>query len=173
MTNFSTLRSRRFASRQIKSTQQIVSFCLGNQWFALPILALQKVISLEDIELEFEATGIGSIEYEHRDLLVIDPAQHIFNRLPRDSQPSFNFQASPYLIIMQDHRDNAIGLPISSQPVMYRVRESDFKALSQTDLQPTQIPNYSSQAIKISDRQSLLLLDLQPLIQQLSSTNIL
>ncbi len=180
-----TLLSRRFEAREIDNTQQIIAFILARDWFALPILEIQKVIPLETIAGDSGDRGIGITIYEDREVLIVDVAKQIFNQSSTPRQREATTERSPsrststiesylsndraqrYLVLLKDEADNIVGLPIDSQPVMYRVHPSDFKSLPETYLASGNIQCISSQIIDLPDRPLIFLLNRQQLIESL------
>ena len=91
MAILSTLRSRRFAAVQTETTEQIITFCLRQEWFALPILAVQKVIPLGKVYGDPQGTGVSITAYEEQEIVVIDVAKFIFQDLSSSDQKSSEF----------------------------------------------------------------------------------
>ncbi len=147
MFNTSTWRqSRRSAISKTKADQPIIAFKLDKHWFALPILAIQKVISLSQINRQLSESKIDIYQYKNQELLIIDIAQHIIgNSSPFTSEintnssllkssKSIKHSSFYYVAILQQETELVIGLPLNSQPVMYKVKQSDFQALTTTEL---------------------------------------
>lgn len=158
MSEFSTLRSRRFAARQTESTQQAIAFRLGQTSFALPILAIQKVVPLAELN-----------RYQDRELPIIDVTNSILcyfshHKINQNSQAE-DLESERYLIILDDGSQDVIGLPIDSQPTLCRVSESSFKPIPETYQANDGIKSISSQIIELPDRSIVLLLNPQKLIQ--------
>lgn len=176
MSIFSTLRSRQFANRQNQAKQQIIAFRLFEEWFAVPILAVYKVIPLGKIYGDPGNKGISFTNYDDKELLVIDVAKYIFSGLTNSNSPEtkttddnradlqgFEAMELRYLIILEDQNTNLVGLPIDSQPLMYRVEQSAFKALPQIYLEKTNIQYISSQIIEIPETPVMFFLDTEKL----------
>lgn len=179
MTIFSTLRSRRFAATQTEETKQMITFRLRQEWFALPILAVQKVVPLGKVYGDPKGTGVSITAYEGQEIIVIDVAQLIF----RDSSSSNNFELETdiqtsefsflewekqrYLIIinLNEETQDLLGLPIDSQPAMRRVTKSTFKTLPQAYLNQGNINCVSAEIIELPDHQPIFLLNPQALAQ--------
>lgn len=163
----STLRSRRFETRTIDNSQQMIAFMLASEWFALPILEIQKVIPLGTIAGDPSGRGIGITTYEQQKVLIVDIAKLIFNQSHTLINSPSDGQLQRYLILLPDKVNNLIGLPIDSQPIMYRVSPGDFKALPEAYLVSGNIRCISSQIIALSDRPVIFLLNRQQLTQML------
>ncbi len=163
MPTHSTLRSRRFEARATDNSQQMIVFMLASEWFALPILAIQKVIPLGTIAGDPSGRGIGITTYEKQEVLIVDVAKLIFNQSDTSVSSSLDEEMQRYLVLLLNDTNKIIGLPIDSQPVMYRISPSDFKALPEEYLASGNIKCISSQIIALSDRQIIFLLNPQQL----------
>jgi chemotaxis signal transduction protein len=173
MTIFSTFRSRRMANKKARSVEQMIGFRLDREWFALPILAIHKVIPLNKVYGDPQNTGISVTNYEGQKLLVIDVARQIFNNQVSIKQPEssnslmqdfLTLEQQRYLLILETETNNLIGLPIDSQPTMYRVDNSAFKPLPEVYLAQGNIQCVSSEIIEFPDLPPLFVLDPQKLI---------
>jgi purine-binding chemotaxis protein CheW len=151
--NLSTLRSRRFAARQQEATQQIIAFQLLDFWFALPILAIEKVITLDKI----------NNNQDHRKLLLIDTTKKIFDFSSAKTIKK-QLNETQYIILLSNEQTIKIGLPIDSQPFMYRPKMSDFKSLSESNLNNRNFQCLSDQVVYLADK-ILLVLSLKKLIE--------
>jgi purine-binding chemotaxis protein CheW len=164
MTIFSTLRSRRFAHQNKQSELQMLAFRLQSEWFALPILAIQKVIPLGKIYGDPKHKGIGLTNYNQQELLVIDIGRCIFNYC----EPEFSIEISEsecqrYLIVIEDENANFVGIPTDFQPVILRVDRDNFKSLPEVYLQQGNIQCVSSQVIELPEFPLIFLLETQQL----------
>lgn len=177
MAIFSTLRSQRFAAVQTEITEQIITFCLRQEWFALPILEVQKVIPLGKVYGDPQGTGISITAYENQEILVIDVAQFIFQDLSSSDLVSTEIDATTadvswldweqqrYLVIINFNKttQNLLGLPIDSQPVMRRVTKSNFKTLPEAYLNQGNINCVSEEIIELPEHPPIFLLSTQSL----------
>ena len=173
MAIFSTLRSRRFAAVQTETTEQIITFCLRKEWFALPILAIQKVIPLGKVYGDPQGTGVSITAYEEQEIIVIDVAKFIFQDLSSsdlvDAAESdlsgLEWEQQRYLVIINLHRQtqDLLGLPIDSQPVMRRVTKSNFKTLPKAYLDRGNINCVSEEIIELPEQPPIFLLNPQSL----------
>ena len=165
MTNFLTLRSRRMANKKARVVEQMIGFRLDREWFALPILAIHRVVPLGKIYGDPKNTGISLTTYEDRELLVIDVAKQIFNEdkpTEHDREKANakleNFgdlEQQRYLVILENEGEsmsrNFLGLPIDSPPTMYRVESNAFKPIPEAYLDRGNIQCISSQIIELTD----------------------
>ncbi|VEP18590.1 CheW domain protein [Hyella patelloides LEGE 07179] len=174
---FSTLRSRRIANKKAQAVAQMIGFRLYQEWFALPILAIQKVVPLGKVYGDPHDTGVSITTYEEQELLVIDVVKQIFrDRTPLVSEPEptnsvgedfLDISQQRYLLILQDDNNHRIGLPIDSQPTMYRVETSAFKPLPEAYLDRGNIQCVTSEIIELPDLPPLFVLDPPKLISSM------
>ena len=188
MAIFSTLRSRRMNNKKAQAVQQVIGFRLDREWFALPILSIHKVIPLGKIYGDPQNTGISLTTYEGKEILVIDVAKQIFNQqtssekitttsISEESKRDFfDLNQQRYLLILEElqakdsvdsadnQATNLIGLPIDSQPTMYRVESTAFKPLPEAYLVRGNIQCVSSEIVEIPQFPPLFVLDAQKLI---------
>lgn len=185
MAIFSTLRSQRLATVKTETTEQMITFCLRKEWFALPILAVQKVITLGKIYGDPQNTGVSITAYEEKEIVVVDVAKFIFQdfsssdidtfstktELERDVStfiPSFlDWEQQHYLVIINinENTEELLGLPIKDQPVMRRVTKSNFKALPKAYLNQGNIKCVSKEIIELPEHPPIFLINPQHLAQ--------
>jgi purine-binding chemotaxis protein CheW len=171
MTLFSTLRSERSATLQKEAIQQFITFRLREEWFALPILTVQKVIPLEKVYGDPQGTGVSFTNYRDQQIMVVDVGKRIFGEktisLPTldeyDIFSQFHEEEQRYLLIIHQEDQDMIGLPIDSQPAIRRVFSSAFKPLPQGYLALGNIQCISSQIIEIPDHPPIFILEHQQL----------
>lgn len=179
MAIFSTLRSRRIANKKAQAIEQMVGFRLDQEWFALQILAIHKIIPLGKVYGDPQNTGISITNYEGQELLVIDVAKQIFNNqasiLPEHKtanslvQNFFEITQQRYLLLLETKTNDLIGLPIDSQPTMYRVEASAFKPLPKKFLSQGNIKCVSSKIIELPNTPPLFILDPQKLLSSIKN----
>jgi purine-binding chemotaxis protein CheW len=163
MAIFSPLRSRRFAERQTEANEQMLTFRLCQEWFALPIDGVQKVVLLGKVYGDPNNTGISLTLYQERELLVIDVGHRIFGRSPSENLTG---EQTRYLLIVQNAKGDLVGLPVDSPPAIRRVPKSAFKTLPETYLAQGNIQCISSQTIELDDGTTFFLLDRDRLTAQ-------
>ncbi|PSB02973.1 chemotaxis protein CheW [Merismopedia glauca] len=156
MTIYSPLRYRRFTASQTETIHQLIGFRLRQEWFALPINTIQKIIPLGKVYGDPKGTGISLTNYEGQEVLVIDVGYQIFGDILSvdldQTEPRF-------LVIIASTNGKLIGLPIDSPPSVLRVPESSLTVLPETYLERGNIKCISSTMIQMSDRPPLFLLD--------------
>jgi purine-binding chemotaxis protein CheW len=176
MAVFSPLTSRRSSRRLAQATQQIIVFRLRNEGFALPIMAVQKVIPLSQIYGAPGGGGVGLTLYQDRELIVIDSGQKIFRGEPsRDSSKSeLPSQAEAaldettqdrYLLIVQNSSGQVVGLPIEKPPSLQRVPTSAFAPLSASYIAEGNLRCVSALIKLSSEEPPLFLLNPEKLVQ--------
>ncbi len=70
--------SRRLTSQKQEKRQQLITFLLSQEQFALPIHLIQKVIPLGKVYGDPQGTGLSLTNYQGQELVVIDVAHRIF-----------------------------------------------------------------------------------------------
>lgn len=170
MAILSRLRSRRFAAEQ-QSTQQLVIFRLCQEWFALPLNVIEKVIAQGRIYGDPERTGVSLTLYEDREIVVVDVGHRIFNRAKDLSNHHNSTTAQRYLIIVSTN-SQFIGLPVDSPPTIRRVTQSAFISLPQAYIAQGNIRCVSSTAIQLAHEPLIFLIDHQQLSQPATIVSI-
>ena len=177
MAIFSTLRSRRSAAISTETTEQMITFSLRQEWFALPILAVQKVIPLGKVYGDPKGTGMSITNYEDKEIIVIDVAKFIFQDFPSSDRVStelnidtsdisfLDWEQQRYLIIININPEtqDLLGLPIDSQPSMRRVTKSNFKTLPEAYLKKGNINCVTQEIIDLPEHPPIFLLNPQSL----------
>lgn len=159
MAIFSPLRYRRFAARQTEPTQQIIAFRLRQEWFALPLNVVRKVISMGNVYGDPKGTGISLTVYQEQELLVVDVSHRIFGETLQSHHNSNNIIHQRFLLIVQTNAEDCIGLPIDSLPEIHRVPSSAFTSLPDAYLVQGNIQCISATSIQLTDRPPLFLLN--------------
>jgi chemotaxis signal transduction protein len=159
----SPIRSRRSSVRTSEKTKQIISFCLRQEWFALPIETIQKVIQMGKVYGDPQGIGISLTNYQGQEILVIDVARRIFGE-NQTTSAMLNATEPRFLLIVQGDSGDVIGLPVDSTPVMRRVAESSFTAIPESYIAQGNIHCISSTSIQLKDHPPLFLLDANQLI---------
>ncbi|EAZ92466.1 chemotaxis protein CheW [Crocosphaera chwakensis] len=165
MTIYSHRPSRRSPGKTTQNTQQIITFLLGEEWFALAIDAIQKVLQLGKVYGDPQRKGVSLTHYQGQELLVIDVARRIFGTETLSSHQ--NTDQTRFLLIIHNNNNEIVGLPIDSSPSILRVSESAFIPLPDTYLTQGNIHCISSTIIQVNEQQSFFLLD----VNQLMSVN--
>jgi purine-binding chemotaxis protein CheW len=112
----SPLRYRRLNAHQTEATQQLLAFRLRQEWFALPIDDVQKVVQMGKVYGDPQGTGISLTKYQDRELLVIDVSQRIFAEAPSANTNLNEVTQVRFLAIVQGDTGELVGLPIDSPP---------------------------------------------------------
>lgn len=165
MTLYSHRISRRSSGKNNTNTQQIITFLLGEEWFALPIDVIQKVVQLGKVYGDPQKKGVSLTHYQGQELLVIDVARRIFSTEILSSNQ--NTDETRFLLIIHNENNEIVGLPIDSSPSILKVSESAFIPLPDIYLTQGNIHCISSTLIQINEQQSFFLLD----VTQLMSVN--
>lgn len=154
------LRSHR-ANRKAESTQQLLTFQLEQEWFALSIRAVQRVVPLGKVYGDPHRKGVSLTLYQDQELLVIDAGQRIFG-VP--SRALVEAETLSYLVIVQNSQGAIAGLPIVGQPALRRVPFSAFGPLPDAYVATGNIHCVSSRMIQTGEEPLLFLLDPERLV---------
>lgn len=155
-----SLNANRRRSRP-EPTVQYLSFRLHQEWFALPLAAIQKVVSLDKISGDPTGRGIGLVRVEEREILVMDVGRIIFRFASTPSEET----PERYLLILTGGEGEDIGLPIDSRPSLRRLPATDFAPLPPAYKIFTEIRCISSRAAMTEGEPALFLLDVQQLLE--------
>ncbi|MBW4582897.1 MAG: chemotaxis protein CheW [Tildeniella nuda ZEHNDER 1965/U140] len=136
-------RSQRLRSRKAEFSHQLIVFRLQQEWFALPIQAVQKVIPLGTVYGAGAGAAIGMTLYHDREIPVLNLQQRIFGTASQpllpDSVPPDRAALQPesrlpqpqrFLLLVETSTGEAIGFPLDAQPMLRRVPASAFVPLS-------------------------------------------
>ncbi|MEB3338428.1 MAG: chemotaxis protein CheW [Leptolyngbyaceae bacterium] len=164
----SLLRSRRSAARRAEATQQLIVFPLKQEWFALPIPAVQKVVALGKVYGDPQKTGVSLTNYQDKELVVIDVGQRIFKQSTPPGSGTADAladQTQRYLVILQSSQGDLIGLPIDGQPTLRRIPVSAFGPLPPAYRSEGNIQCISSVMIQPDQEAPFFLLDPDQLVR--------
>jgi chemotaxis signal transduction protein len=128
MAIFSPLRLRRLADQSTEATQKFITFQIAQQYCALPIDQLVKVIMMEEISYTVQPTGHTVIKYKGQDLVVWDLGKLLFGQT---SIPSTATQHQ-HLLLGRAANDQVVGWLIDTPPATQTVVASAL--LPSTDL---------------------------------------
>ncbi len=146
----SSLKYQQFKTRVAQKTRQVIAFQIRQEWFALPIGAVHKVVPMSNTYGDPLGSGMSIMVYQGQELGVLDVERKIFGKsLPQetlllapsltvDTDTNFSLpsqteapkiQTPEYLIILQNTQGNIVGLPIDSSPLVRRFPDSSFAPL--------------------------------------------
>ncbi|KGF73769.1 chemotaxis protein CheW [Neosynechococcus sphagnicola sy1] len=168
MSALSPLRFQRLQKHRAEATEQFVVFRLGQEWFALAIQVVQKVVPLGQVYGDPQGTGVSLTIYQDQELVVVDVGHRIFSNQGLASLPTTaGAAAAPqrYLLIVQNSQGGVVGLPIDSQPTLRRVAIAAVMPLSTTYLSQANIQCVSSLMIQAANQPPVFLLDPDQLSQ--------
>ncbi|MBE9179893.1 chemotaxis protein CheW [Oculatella sp. LEGE 06141] len=140
MSILSSVRNQRAGNRRAEKRSQVVVFQMQQEWFALPILAVKKVVPMNNTYGNLHDVGISLTVYQGKELLVLDVESLIFGTLRNSSTaPQLPAAATPpgeqaqeytattqYMLIACSTQGSLAGLPLKSPPVVRNVPESAF-----------------------------------------------
>jgi chemotaxis signal transduction protein len=177
MAVFSPLTSRRSTRRKgASSTQQLIVFRLRNEGFALPIMAVQKVIPMGNIYGAPGGAGVSLTQYLDQELIVIEVGRRIFREAPPlEESKSIESQSSAhalddktlqrYLLIVQSSQGKLVGLPLFEPPSLHRVPSRAFAPLPEDYISYGNIRCVSALIKLNNDEPPLFLLNPDQLVQ--------
>ena len=190
MAILSTLKSRRLRSHKSEKTQQIITFQIEREWFALPIFAVKRVVPKSDTHGDYHGSGAGLTVYEGKELIVLDITQQVFgsnrDRISLPAIPPVTSTPSPtiastssdstssqvqvstpkeYLLILRDYQGDLIGLPIESPPTVRRVPQSAIVPLPASYAARVNIQCVSSLVVQADAQPILFLLNHEQLFR--------
>lgn len=157
MAILSSGRARR--SRKTEVTEQLIAFRLRQEWFALPIASVHRVVTMGKVFGDPGQTGVGLTQYQDQELLVIDVGRRIFSEaadlIAVEAKPS----EQRCLMVVKNSEGELVGLPIDSQPEVRRAPKSQFMPLPSTYAARSKIRCLSSTMVQTGDNTPLFLLD--------------
>jgi chemotaxis signal transduction protein len=168
MATLSSLRSRRFANRAAEVTVQLIAFRLRQDWFALPIDAVQRVASVQSGDRISNESGVMVNLVDQQALNLIDVDQRIFEQAgvsPKRANLSAETQQDHCFIILQPQEGETFGFPIDSRPQLRRIPQSLIIPLSSTHPAYKQLKSVNFITNQTEDTQPLFLLDPAQLCQ--------
>jgi chemotaxis signal transduction protein len=131
----SPLRARRNARRPVESTQQMIIFCLRQQWFALPMSDVKRVSTFQS-SADRPAEHLGATaSVDDAGLIKISADRKIFSKArPGFTSPSLELQAPEleapepkapepdhFSVVFQTSDGEAYALTVNSAPKMHRI----------------------------------------------------
>ena len=173
MAIYSPLRSRRLAAQQTEATQRLITFKLCQETFAVKLASVHKVTTLDRLYGDPSGTGVSLTTYQNRELVVIDVGHRIFGKTQQLVPPQAKRIDAPesnlnplvrFLLILQPEPNRLVGLPIDSPPSIQSIQISAFQPLPDIYRQHGNIHCVSSLSIKLRDRPSIFLLDVDSLV---------
>ncbi|MGK7913321.1 MAG: chemotaxis protein CheW [Synechococcus sp.] len=154
-----TPRRRRLASTYKQATRQLISFQLRQEWCALPIDSVEKVVLMGTVYGDPNQTGVSVTPYEGRELVVVDVGYRIFGDAQAVPSNRLESQTVRFLLIVRDNSGNRVGLPIDSAPAVQRVPVDSVAPLSTAYQSEGSLQCVSSLAVQSEDSAPIFLLD--------------
>jgi purine-binding chemotaxis protein CheW len=174
MSSFSRLKVKRSVNRRTEATQQLLIFRLQQDWFALSVYEVQKVVQIENLYGTTPGSAAGLALYQNQEISVIDIEQRIYGRANHALREAHRAQSQTfaarrrYLAIVLNPQGELIGLPLNSPPVLRRVPESAFAALPAAYVNEKTLRCVGAIAIPNSENPPIFVLDLKQLLQPLT-----
>ncbi|TVQ41827.1 MAG: chemotaxis protein CheW [Gloeocapsa sp. DLM2.Bin57] len=153
MNDFSSFKSRRLRQQTNTNIAHFLTFAYDQNWFAISVLSVIKVITTEAIYGLSPSNPISLTQYQNQEIVVIDLAYLL------GLEKSTNQTSYPYLLIMQLANQDLVGLPLVNPPVIQRVPTENIASLPTSYLTKNKIASLSSKIVKIPNSHPLFLLD--------------
>ncbi len=165
-----SFKARRLIKLQPQNSQKLLTFRLREEWFALLIKDVIKVIIADKIYGHSQQKGISLTQYQDQEILVIDVGYAIFSQ-PKTSQLTDQIKSKDlqYLVIIQNSNQEMVAIPIDSPPTIYQVDDSQFKTLPEQYLNLGKIQSISNKIVQIQDQSPFFLLDPDQIINKYSN----
>ncbi len=160
MALLTTPRRKRLARTTKQATRQLISFQLRQEWCALPLDFVEKVVLMGTVYGDPNRTGVSVTAYEGRELVVIDVGYRIFgDDRTENNSSSVASQTVRFLLIVRDSTGNRVGLPIDSAPAVQRVPVDSVAPLSPAYQSEGSLQCVSSLAVQSEDSPPIFVLD--------------
>lgn len=167
----SSVRSRRIANRQTEARQQLITFQIRGERFAIPVGSVRKVIPIAEVYGDPKQTGISLTHYQGQEILVVDVGHRIFAEAPltvaepelaadqRSTSAPADLQQQQCLVLIQNIEGGLVGVPIDSQPAILWAPESQVTPLPASYLNRGNINAVSSMIVGEGGTAPFFLLD--------------
>jgi chemotaxis signal transduction protein len=168
MATLSSLRSRRFANRVAEATVQLIAFRLRQDWFALPMEAVQRVASAQPGDSISSESGVTANLVDLQGLNIIDVNQRIFaaDISPDRADLLSELQQDHCFIILRPQAGETFGLPIDSRPQLRRIPQSLIIPFSSTHPAHKKLKSVDFIVNQTEDAEPLFLLNPAQLCQR-------
>ncbi|WP_421656770.1 chemotaxis protein CheW [Leptothermofonsia sp. ETS-13] len=169
-------RPRRSLAHHAEVTQQWLVFCLRQDWFALPIHVVQKVVQVEHLYGTGPDSTTGLVIYQDQEIPVIDLEQRIYRQCRRilSSSGELLFQSSGgrrFLAIATSPQGEPVGFLLNEPPTLRRLAESAFSSLPVTYLNEGSLKCVRAIAVPNSNEPPIFVLNLNQLFQPFDKAN--
>lgn len=150
-----SFRARRLNKYQSKYTQKLVTFCLRQQWFAFPLKSVVKVITVDKFYCDLTQMGVTLTTYQNQEVLILDLGYYLF----LEQFQFHNNTQLEYLILLQNQKQEILGIPVASLPVIRGCDNSAFKKSIKIQLQSAKISSLSVTIVEIKNNPLIFLLN--------------
>lgn len=162
------LSSRRSRRLKAEANQQLISFAVRRQQFAVPVGLVTKVTTVDQIYGGLEDDRPGLALYLDRQIPVINLGQRLFSTaLPLLPEAATSASSSPvlrYLLVVQSLTQELVGLLVETQPALIRVPTSAFAPVPATYVESGNI-RYIGAVINLKDSPPIFLINIGELLQ--------
>ncbi len=166
-TSLKSRRKSRNAPTQAPA-QQFLKFEIAQHQFALPITQVLKVIPLTTIYGDPTGRGIGLVNYQGQEILVLDIEKFLLPHRPSSRKTPYQF-----LLILQsadpDHSE-PMGIPILAPPQLIRIQAEQITPLPKNYLSWGEIHGVSTLLVpaQAPTDEPLFLIDVNQILSHLS-----
>ncbi|MGF1537501.1 MAG: chemotaxis protein CheW [Elainellaceae cyanobacterium] len=161
----STRRSRRLKA---EANQQLISFAVRGQQFAVPVGLVTKVTTVDQIYGGLEDDKPGLALYLDRQIPVINLGRRLFlTALPLLPEVTSSASQAPvlrYLLVVQSLTHELVGLLVETQPALIRVPTSAFAPVPTTYIESGNI-RYIGAVINLKASPPIFLINIGELLQ--------
>lgn len=172
-------KSRRLRTQKGETTQQVITFQIQHEWFALPIETVKKVVPRSETHGGYHGPGVGLTVYEGKELLVLDIKQQVFGHIrdraslpsPTSSSPEASSAPQPpdqtppgYLVIIRSLQGEMVGFPVETPPSVRRVPQSALVPLPASYAAKVNIQCVSGLIVQSDDQPILFFLNPEQLL---------
>lgn len=161
---------RRSVTHLAEVTQQWLVFCLRQDWFALPVHVVQKVVQVERLYGTGSDSTTGPAFYQDREIPVIDLELRIYGQcrqmLAGSGESSFRASDGPRFLVITTHpQGELVGFPLYDPPTLRRLADSVFSPVPATYLNEGSLKCVGAISVPNPDEPPIFRLNLNQLLQ--------
>lgn len=169
---------RRSVTHRAQATQLWLVFGLRQDWFALPVHVVHKVVHIERLYGTGSDSMAGLAFYQNQEIPVIDLEPRIYGPchqlLSGSGESSFRASDWPRLLLITTHpQGGLVGFPLSEPPTLRRLTDSAFSPLPATYLSEGSLKGVGAIAVPDPDQPPIFVLNLNQLFQPPDGAGVL
>ncbi len=135
--------SRRSRRLKAGANQQLISFVVRGEQFAVPVGLVEKVVTVNHIYGGLDANRPGLTMYSGQQISVVNLGERLFMTAPPPLIEATHVSLQPpvlrYLLIVPSPAHELVGLLVETQPTLIRVPTSAFSPVPATYLHGGQV----------------------------------